>query len=100
MRVQRKERYVADPIPDNVPERIDTLNMVSWQSGFVTPGRVSLRPKGCFSHCRKAPRPQGLGCFFLAPSYGPSKAALDPEAPGCCFVIELAITGIAEVDHG
>ena len=55
-----------------------------------------------FQPLQKGADETGLGLFLsraFVRSFG-GDLRYDKEAPGCCFVIELAIAGIAEADHG
>ena len=55
-----------------------------------------------FQPLQKGAEAGGLGLFLsraFMRSFG-GDLRYDPEGPGCCFVIELAIAGIAEADHG
>ena len=55
-----------------------------------------------FQPLQKGADATGLGLFLsraFMRSFG-GDLRYDPEAPGCCFVIELAIAGIAEADQG
>ncbi len=55
-----------------------------------------------FQPLQKGAEATGLGLFLSRAFMRSLRGDLryDPEAPGCCFVIELAIAGTAEVDHG
>jgi two-component system sensor kinase FixL len=55
-----------------------------------------------FQPLQKGAHSTGLGLFLSRAIMRSLRGNLrhDPEAPGCCFVIELAIAGIPEVDHG
>jgi PAS domain S-box-containing protein len=55
-----------------------------------------------FQPLQKGAEATGLGLFLsraFMRSFG-GDLRYDPKAPGCCFVIELSIAGMAEVDHG
>ena len=55
-----------------------------------------------FQPLQKGAESTGLGLFLsraLMRSFG-GDLRHDSDAPGCCFVIELAIPGIDEEDHG
>ena len=55
-----------------------------------------------FQPLQKGADATGLGLFLsraFMRSFG-GDLRYDPGAPGCCFVIELTTTGIAEADHG
>jgi len=55
-----------------------------------------------FQPLQKGADTTGLGLFLsraFMRSFG-GDLRYDPETPGCCFVIELAVAGIVEADHG
>jgi signal transduction histidine kinase len=55
-----------------------------------------------FQPLQKGAEATGLGLFLSRAFMRSLRGDLryDPEAPGCCFIIELAIADLAEVDHG
>jgi two-component system, LuxR family, sensor kinase FixL len=62
----------------------------------IAPGEKLFQP------LQKGAEASGLGLFLsraFMRSFG-GDLRYDPEGPGCCFVIELAVAGIPEADHG
>jgi len=55
-----------------------------------------------FQPLQKGAEATGLGLFLSRAFMRSLRGDLryDPEAPGCCFIIELAIADLAGVDHG
>jgi two-component system sensor kinase FixL len=86
-------------------KRIDVS--VTVEHGIVSIRVVDTGPgiasaEKLFQPLQKGAEATGLGLFLSRAFMRSFRGDLryDPEAPGCCFVIELAIAGIAEVDHG
>lgn len=86
-------------------KRIDVS--VTVEHGGVTirvadtgPGIAS--PEKLFQPLQKGAEATGLGLFLSRAFMRSLRGDLryDPEGPGCCFMIELAIADIAEADHG
>ena len=86
-------------------KRIDVS--VSVEHGVVAirvadtgPGIASAEK--LFQPLQKGAEATGLGLFLSRAFMRSLRGDLryDPEAPGCCFVIELVIADIAEVHHG
>lgn len=87
------------------PKRIDIL--VTIEHGVVRirftdtgPGIVSAEK--LFQPLQKGAEATGLGLFLSRAFMRSLRGDLryDPQVPGCCFVIDLAIADISEVDHG
>lgn len=86
-------------------KRIDVSIAVEHRKVFMRvcdngPGIASTEK--LFQPLQKGAESTGLGLFLsraLMRSFG-GDLRHDPDAPGCCFVIELAIAGIDEEDHG
>jgi len=69
---------------------------------FCDKGPGILSTENLFQPLQKGAESTGLGLFVsraLMRSFG-GDLRHDPDAPGCCFVIELVIAGINEEDHG
>ena len=85
-------------------KRIDVS--VAVEHGVVSIRVVDTGPgiastEKLFQPLQKGAHSTGLGLFLSRAIMRSLKGNLryDPGVPGCCFVIELAIAGIAEVDH-
>ena len=78
-----------------VEHGIVAIRVADTGPGIAPPGKL-------FQPLQKGAEATGLGLFLsraFMRSFG-GDLRYDPGAPGCCFVIELAIGDITEVDHG
>jgi PAS domain S-box-containing protein len=78
-----------------VEHRIVSMRVCDNGPGIASPEKL-------FQPLQKGAESTGLGLFLsraLMRSFG-GDLSHDPDAPGCCFVIELAIAGIDEEDDG
>ncbi len=86
------------------PKRIDISLVVRHGIAFIRfcdTGPGIARTEKLFQPLQKGAEATGLGLFLsraFMRSFG-GDLRYDPEGPGCCFVIELPIAGISEVDH-